>query len=159
MGDATSAVPGEPFWLKQTLQGQMTAYYDQVGQWAFNEFSNVHTAYGEVRDDLQQHGERHNAEAQDIHALFARMWDVEQRLEAAEGRLATVAAEVTQMAVIVNRAVQVAQSAKSQARTNNRRVTPPPQSADSLATDLPLVAGEPCLRGGMPAQLQGLRVG
>jgi len=100
--------------------------YEQLGQWAFKEFSRVRTANLQVREDLRQHGERHNAATQDIHALFPRMWDVEQRLAAAEGRLATVAAEVAQMAVIVNQAVEVAQSAKNQARTNNSRVTPPP---------------------------------
>ena len=108
--------------------------YELLAQWAYTEFTNLHTS-----------------SLHDFKTLFARMSQVEERLEAVEGRLATVAAEVTQIAVTVNRVAEVAQSAKSQARTDNRgtdssRVTPPHQSPDSLpAIDLPLPAGEPCL--------------
>ena len=108
--------------------------YEPLAQWAYTEFTNMH-----------------ESTALSFKTVVAKMSHVEERLEAVEGRLATVAAEVTQIAVTVNRVAEVAQSAKSQARTDNRgtdssRVTPPHQRPDSLpAIDLPLPAGEPCL--------------
>ena len=97
--------------------------YDAMANWAFEEFKNQHTTNSEVREDLRRHQERHNAAGQDFQSLYARMWEVEQRLETAEGRLATLAAEVTQLAVTVNRVAEVAQSANTQARTDYSIVT------------------------------------
>jgi methyl-accepting chemotaxis protein len=83
---------------------------------------NLHASCLQARHKAR---EVHNLVAADIHALFARMWNVEQRLEAAERRLETVAEDMTQTAATVKRVAEVAQSAKSQARTENNRVNPP----------------------------------
>ena len=111
-----------------------TEQYESLAQWAFQEFNNAHTVNNQVREKLLRHQERHDAARQDFQALYARLWEVEQRLERAEGRLATVAAAVTQMAKTVNRVAEVAESAKTQARTDNNGVSLPPSPKPKLLT-------------------------